>query len=162
MNRRSIARPVNNNRVVLVHGDALRVTEVLKTGIFQIKTDFFRNHSTASEDGDILKHGFATISKTGRLTCSHFNDATHVVNDQCCERLAFDIFSDDNERTRCLGNLLKNREKLSNIGDLLVHQQYEGIFHFGRHVVLIVDEVRREVASVKLHAFNDVQFVFEA
>ena len=36
-----ITRTINDRGVVLVHGDALGITEVLKTGTLEIKTHFF-------------------------------------------------------------------------------------------------------------------------
>src|SRR5690606_30597485 len=48
------------------------------------------------------------------------------------------------------------------VGDFLVNQQHERVFQFGRHGVLVVDEVRRQVAAVELHTFYHVQLVFEA
>ena len=40
--------------------------------------------------------------------------------------------------------------------------QDQRIFQICLHGILVVDEVRRQIAAVELHAFYDVQFVVEA
>jgi hypothetical protein len=45
--------------------------------------------------------------------------------------------------------------------DLFVTQQHVWVVHQWRLVCRVVDEIGREVATVKLHAFDDVEFVFE-
>ena len=110
-----IASTINDGCVVFVHGDALRITEVLEASALEIETYFLRDNRTASQDSDVLQHGLTTIAKTRRLTCSYFDDAAHVVNNQCRQRLAFYIFSNDDEWARSLRYLLKYREQLANV-----------------------------------------------
>ena len=110
-----IASTINNGCVVFVHGDALRITEVLEASALEIETYFLRDNRTASQDSDVLQHGLTTIAEARCFTCSDFNDATHVVNNQCRQRLAFYIFSNDDEWARSLRYLLKNREKLADV-----------------------------------------------
>src|SRR3546814_12189727 len=45
---------------------------------------------------------------------------------------------------------------------LLVVQQDVRIIQLGRHRLLVVDEVRRQVAAVELHALDHVQLVLQA
>src|SRR5690606_7914155 len=45
--------------------------------------------------------------------------------------------------------------------DFLVEQQDERVFQQDGLLVRIVDEVGRQVATVELHAFDDVEFVFQ-
>ena len=97
-NRLRVARTVNDSGVVLVHGDALGVTKVLKGCTFEVQTYFLRDHRTAGQNCDVLQHGLAAIAETRRLTGRHFNDATHIVHNQCRERLALDVLSNDNQR----------------------------------------------------------------
>ena len=40
--------------------------------------------------------------------------------------------------------------------------QDQRVIHISLHGILIVDEVRRQITAVELHAFYDVQFIVEA
>ena len=130
LNRISITRAVDERRVVFVHSDALGITEVLKTCALEIETNFFRNHRTAGQDSNVLEHRLTTIAKPWCFTCGYFNNAAHVVNNQCRQCFAFNVFRNNHQRARCLSYLLKHREKLSNVRDLLINQQHEGVFDF--------------------------------
>src|SRR5690606_3407417 len=93
---------------------------------------------------------------------SDLDDAAHVVDDQGSQGFAFDVFSHDQQRTSSLGNGFQNRQQFADVADLLVDQQQQRAFQLGDHGVRLVDEVRRQVAAVELHAFYDRQFVFQA
>ncbi len=128
---------------------------------FQAQADFFGNHGTTSQDGDVLQHGLTAIAETRRLDGGYLDDTAHVVDDQGSQRFAFDVFSHDQQRTASLGNGFENRQQLTDVGDLLVDQQQQRAVELGHHGVRLVDEVRGQVAAVKLHAFYNRQFVFQ-
>ena len=44
----------------------------------------------------------------------------------------------------------------------LSHEEDDRLFELDRLVRLLVDEVRREVAAIELHAFDGLEFVLEA
>src|SRR5690606_36307371 len=156
------ASTVDDGGVVLVQHDALGVTQVLQGGAFQRQADFFGDHGTAGVDGDVLQHGLATVAEARCLDGSDLDDAAHVVDHQGSQRFAFHVFSDDQQRTAGLGNSFQHRQQFADVGDLLVDQQQQRAFQLGHHGVRLVDEVRRQVATVELHAFDDGQFVFQA
>ena len=60
-----------------------------------------------------------------------------------------------------LGHLLQRRQQVADVADLLVEQQHEGVVQNRSLLFGVVDEVGREVAAVKLHAFDDVEFVVQ-
>ena len=107
--RLGITRAIDDSRVVLVHGDALGITQVLERGALKIETHFLRDHGTTSEDGNVLQHGFTAITEARRLTGGHLNDTAHVIDHQRCEGFAFNVLGNNDQRTRRLGNLLKHR-----------------------------------------------------
>src|SRR5690606_6596972 len=96
------------------------------------------------------------------LDRSNLDDAAHVVDHQGGQGFAFDVFGNDQQRTTGLGNGFQHRQHFADIGDLLVDQQQQRAVQLGHHGVRLVDEVRRQVATVELHAFYDGQFVFQA
>ena len=71
------------------------------------------------------------------------------------------LFSDDQQGATGFGDLLKCWQQIANVRDLFVVQQDVRVLHQRQLFVRVVDEVRAHVAAIKLHAFNDVEFVFE-
>ena len=108
------------------------------------------------------QHGLATIAKARGLDGADLEDAADGVDDQCGQRFAFHIFSHDEQRTTGLGDLFQQRQQVANVGDLFFVQQDVRIIQCRALAVLLVDEVRRQVAAVELHAFDDFQFVLQA
>src|SRR3546814_4233514 len=88
-------------------------------------------------------------------------DAADVVHNQRGQGFAFDAFGNDQQRTAGLGNLFQDRQQIADVADFLVENQYIRIFKHRNLLVGVVDEVGRQVAAVELHAFDDVQFVFQ-
>ncbi|MNZ42151.1 hypothetical protein D3C78_597200 [compost metagenome] len=156
------ASTVDDGGVFLAQHDTLGVAQVLQGGAFQAQADFFGNHGTAGQDSDVLQHGLATVAEARSLDGCDFDDATHVVDDQGSQGFAFDVFSDDQQRAAGFGDSFQHRQHFADVGDLLVDQQQQRAFQLGNHGVRLVDEVRRQVATVELHAFYDGQFVFQA
>ena len=56
-----------------------------------------------------------------------------------------------------LGDLLEQREQVLHRADLLFVDQDVGVLEDDFHALGIGDEVRREVAAVELHAFDDFE-----
>ena len=158
----SLASAVDDSGIFLAHFNALGLAQHFQRSFFQSQANFFGNHGAAGQDGDILQHGFATITKARGFNGNHFQNAADGVDHQSRQRFAFNVFGDDQQRTAGLGHLLQNRQQVADIGDFLVEQQDEGIVQSGNLLVLIVDEVRGQVAAVELHAFNHVQLVVQA
>src|SRR5690606_25667395 len=90
-----------------------------------------------------------------------FQDATDIVHNQRRQGFAFDVFGDDQQRTAGLGNLLQYGQQVTDVADFLVENQDVWIVQGRNLFFLVVDEVRRQVAAVKLHTFNDVQLVIQ-
>src|SRR5690606_19124651 len=152
---------VDDGGVVLVDLHALGLTQVLQGGGLQAHADFFADHGTAGEDGDVLQHGLATITKARGLDRSNLDDAAHVVDDQGRQRFAFNVLGNNHQRTAGLGYCFQHRQHLADVGDLLVDQQDVGVFQLGRHGVGLVHEVRGQVATVELHALDHGQLVLQ-
>src|SRR5690606_8106672 len=117
---RLLASTVDDGGVFLVQHNALGVTQVLQGSGFQAQADFFGNHGSASQDGDVLQHGLATVAEARRLDRSNFDDATHVVHDQGRQGFALDVFGHDQQRATSLGNGFQHRQQFADVRDLLV------------------------------------------
>ncbi len=68
----------------------------------------------------------------------------------------------DEQRTARLRHALEQRQHLADVRDLLVVEQDERVLELGRLVLLVVDEVRREIAAVELHALDHFELVLQA
>src|SRR5690606_7995498 len=116
----------------------------------------------AGQDGDDLQHGLAAVTKARRFDYGALDDATHVVHHQGGQRFAFHVLGNDQQRLAGLGNGFQHRQQFADVGDLLVDQQDVRVLKLNRHLFLVVDEVRAQVAAVELHAFNHFQLVLQA
>src|SRR5690606_32748608 len=152
---------VDHGGVVLVDLHALGLTQVFQASGFQAHADFFADHGTAGEDGDVLQHGLATVTEARRLDGNNLDDTAHVVDYQGSQRFAFNVFGNDHQRTTGLGDSFQHRQHFADVGDLLVNQQEVRVVQLRGHGFRLVDEVGRQVATVELHAFNDGQLVFQ-
>ena len=155
------ASAINDGGVVLVDLNALGLTQVLQSSGFQAQANFFADHGATGQDSDILQHGLATIAEARCLDRSNLDDPAHVVDNQSRQRFAFNVLGNDHQRTTSLGNGFQNRQQLADVGDFLVNQQDVRVVQISGHGFRLVDEIGRQVAAVKLHAFNNRQFVFQ-
>ena len=151
--------PVDDGGVFLADLDLLGFAEVLQARLLQRQADLLGDHLAAGEDGDILQHGLAPVAEAGRLHGRDLDDAADVVDHQRRQGLAFHVLGNDEQRTAGLGHALEQRQQVTDIGNLLVVNEDEGVFQFRRLALLIVDEVGRQVAAIELHALDHVQLV---
>src|SRR5476649_408841 len=159
--RFGLAGAVDDDGVFLADFDTLGLAQFGQGDFFQGQADFFSDHLAAGQDSDVFQHGFATVAEAWRFDGAGFQDAADVVDHQGRQCFAFDVFGDDQQRTASLGDLFQYRQQVTDVGDFLVAQQDEWIVQDGDLFLLVVDEVWRQVAAVKLHTFNDVQLVVQ-
>ncbi|RMQ94102.1 hypothetical protein ALP94_03130 [Pseudomonas savastanoi pv. glycinea] len=156
------ASTVDDGGVFFVQHNALGITQVFQGSGFQAQADFFGDNGTASQNSDVLQHCLATVAETWSLDGCNFDDTAHVVHNQSRQGFAFNVFSNDQQRTTGFGHCFQNRQHFADVGDFLVDQQEQRAVQLGNHGVWLVDEVRGQVTAVELHAFNNRQFVFQA
>src|SRR5690606_30439660 len=159
--RFAVASAVDDRGVFFSHFDALGLAQLFERSFFKRHASFFGDNSAAGQDGDVFQHGFAAIAETRCLDSSCLEDTADVIDNQRSQGFAFDIFSNDQQRAAGLGNLFQDRKQVADVADFLVENQDIRIFQDGNLLVWVVDEVRRQVAAVELHAFDDVEFVFQ-
>ena len=157
----SITSAVDDRGVFLADLNLLRGTKLLERGLVELQAEVRGDHLTAGQDGDVFKHGLAAIAEARSLDSGNLQHAAEGVHHEGGEGFTVDVFSDDHERTTGLGNLLENRQKLTDVADLLVVNQDVGVLEENNLLVRIVDEVGAQVAAVELHAFDDVELVLQ-
>ena len=111
--------------------------------------------------GDIFEHGLAAIAEARSLDGSDLQAATQLVDDERCKSFALDVFSDDEERLARLNDGFENRQHRLQTRKLLLMNENVRALEFGDHLVGVGNEVRREIAAIELHAFDDFEFEVE-
>src|SRR6202045_2384349 len=131
------------------------------TTLFRSESKLLGDHRTTGQDGNVLEHRLAAVTEARRLDGGRLQDPADVVDYQCRQRLAIDILGNDQELLARLRHLLEQRQKIADVADLLVVQEDVRIVEQRHLLVRIVDEVRRNVTAVELHALDQVQLVLK-
>src|SRR5581483_9563514 len=156
-----LASAVDDGGVFLLGLDLLGAAQILERRVLELETELFRDHGAAGEDRHVFEHRLAAVTEARRLDRDGLQDAADVVHHQGGERFAFHFLGDDEERLAGLRHLLEDRQQLADRGNLLVVQEDVGLLEH-RHLLLgVVDEVRREIAAVELHALDELELVLE-
>ena len=113
----------------------------MQGGLLKRHAGLFRDHCTTSKNGHVFEHGFTTVTEARSLNSHCFQDAANIVNHECCKGFTLNIFGNDKQGAASLSDLLKHRQKLTNVRDLLVMQENEGILKHGNLLVRVVNEV---------------------
>ncbi len=87
--------------------------------------------------------------------------ATQLVHHQGGQSFALNIFSDDQQRTSSLRHFLEHREQILEARNFLFVDEDVSIFQRCFHALGVSHEVRRKVALIELHTFNDFQRGFD-
>src|SRR5689334_3369093 len=157
-----LAGAVDDRGVLLADFHALGAAEGGELRVLELEAQLLGDHGAAGEDRDVLEHGLAAVAEARGLDGRGLEDAAQVVHHQGRERLAVDVFRDDEQRTAGFRDLLQHRQQITDVRDLLVVQQDERVFEDGDLLFRVVDEVGRDVAAVELHALDEVELVLEA
>lgn len=118
--------------------------------------------TAAGQDRDVLQHGLATVTKARRLDGGDLQATAQLVDHEGRQRFAFDVFGDDQQRFLRLDDLLQQRHHRLQRREFLLVQQDHAVFQLGGHLVGVGHEVRAQVATVELHALDDVGLGDEA
>src|SRR6267378_3614216 len=156
-----VAGAVDDGGVLLGCLNLLGATEVLQRRVLELETQLLADHGAAREDGHVLEHRLAAVAEARRLHGASLQDAADVVHHQRGECLALDFLGDDQQRLAGLGDLLQDRQQLADRRDLLVVQQDIRILEHANLLLGVVDEIRRQVAAVELHALDEVELVLQ-
>src|SRR3569623_1849167 len=157
-----LAGTIDDGAVLFGDHDLLGGAQVVQGGLLKRETHFFTDHLAVGQNSDVLQHGLAAVAETGGLHRAHFDDAADGVHHQSGEGFAFHIFGDDQQRTAGFRNAFQHGQQLADVGNLLLVDENQRVIELGAHVLLVVDEVGRQIAAVELHAFHHVELVVEA
>src|SRR5665213_3219428 len=154
------AAAVDDGGVVLVDGDALGGAEVFDLDALELDAEVFGDRLAAGEGCDVFEHRLATIAEAGGLYRGNIQRAAQFVDDESCERFAVYVLSNDEQRLGGAGDLLEQGEEVLHRRDLLLVDKDVGVLEGRFHALGISHKVGAEIASIELHAFNDVELGF--
>src|SRR6202035_3926391 len=156
-----LAGTFDDGGVFLVDHDLAGAAEHVDRDAFQLHAEFVRDQLAAGQDRDVFQHRLAAIAETGRLDGGDLHGAAQAVDDQRRQRLALDVFGDDQEGLARLHHGLKHRQHRLQAREFLLVQQDVGVLELRDHLLAVGDEIGRQVTAVELHALDDVNFAFE-
>ena len=140
----------------------LAVPSIAERDVLELDAEILADHLAAGEDRNVLEHRLAAIAEARRLDRRDLEAAAQLVDDQGRERLALDVLGDDQQRTARLDDRFQDREHRLQVRQLLLVDEDVRVGQLDLHLLRIGDEVRREIAAVELHAFDDVELELEA
>ena len=147
---------LHDGRVLGVDDDFLRDAQIGHLNVFELHAQVFEDRLAAGEDRNVFQHRLATITVARGLHGTDLDDAAHLVDDQSRQSLALNVFGDDEQLQIALRDLFEQRHEVASVRDLLFVNQNAAVFEHAFLSVLIGDEVRREITSLELHAFDEV------
>jgi hypothetical protein len=125
------AGAVDDGGVLLRDRDFLGGAEHVERDVFELDAEIFGDDLAAGQDRDVLEHGLAAVAEARRLDGSDLQAAAQLVDDERRQRLAFDVFSDDEQRTRGLNHRFQDRKHGLQVRELLLVQQNVRVFEIG-------------------------------
>src|SRR5271169_5739018 len=157
-----LAGTVDDRRVLLLDAHLFCGAEHVERDVLELDAEVLADHLTTGQDGDVLEHGLAPIAEAGGLDRRDLEAAAQFVDDQRRQRLTLDILGDDQQRVAALHHCFEQGQDHLETGQLLLEEQDVRLLELADHLLRIGHEVRREIATVELHALDDVEFGFEA
>src|SRR6185312_11134780 len=157
-----LPRAINNGGVVLVDRHLLGPAEHVESDVLQLGAQLFGNDIAAGEDGDVFQHGLAAVAEARSFDGRDFEAAAQLVDHQRGQGFAFDFLGDDQQRLARLHHGFQHRQHRLQVGELLFVDENVGVFQFDPHLLGIGHEIRRNEATVELHAFDHFQFAVQA
>src|SRR6266511_2387021 len=161
LDRLGVAGPVDDRRGVLVDHDTAGLAELRELRVLELETHLLGDHFRAGEDRDVLEHALAAVTEARRLDGDGREGATQLVDHDRRERLALDVFGNDQQRLAGLNHLLEHRQQVLDSADLLVRDQDVRLVEHRLHTLGVGDHVRRQVALVELHALGELELEAE-
>ncbi len=109
-----------------------------------------------------LQHGLAAVAVAGSLHGADLEGAAKLIDHQRGQRLAFDLFGNDQQGLARVDDLFENGHQVLDVGDLLLVHEDVSVFEHALHRLRVRDEIRREIPAIELHPLDDLKFGFEA
>src|SRR4029077_9790333 len=90
-----VAGTLDDGGLILGDDDLAGLAEQRDVGGLEREADLFTDDLTTGEDGHVLQHRLATVTKAGGLDSHRLEGATDLVDDQGGKRLALNVLGND-------------------------------------------------------------------
>ena len=116
--------------------ELLGTAEVRKLDRVERNAEVLEDRRAAGQHSQVAQHRLATVAVAGRLDGTDLQDAAHLVDHQRGQRLAFDVFGDDQQRLARLADRFEERNQVLGVGNLFFVDQNIGVFKLDGLLVL--------------------------
>ena len=150
------AAAIDDDGVILGDGHAASGTEHVEASLVEVDAHLWVDDGGTGNDGQVIHESLAALAKVRGLNGSDLEHLADGVDDERLQRLALDVFRNDEGRAVGLGDLLQQRQEVRQGGDLVADEQYCGVVQHGVVGLFFRSEVRGKVALIKGNAFGDI------
>src|SRR5439155_20435142 len=151
-----LAGAFDDGGVVLVDLDLLGAAQVAELNVFELDAEVLKDRLAAGEDGNVLEHRLAAVAVAGGFDGGAPERATELVDHQGRQGLAFYLLGNDQDRLAGVQHLFQDGHEVLVRGNFLLVNEDIRVFQLALHLLRVGDEVRRQVAAVELHSFDEV------
>ena len=162
LDRGLLAAAADDRGCILADADLLGAAEMRQFDLLKLDAELFGDVLTTGQGREVLQHRLATIAEARSLDGADVQYALEAVDDQRGHCFGLNVFGDDDQRLAGARDCFEQRDHLTNVRDLLLVDEHEGVVERGLHGLRVGDEVRRDVALVELHAVDVLEFGLEA
>lgn len=152
---------VQEDGVLLGDGNGTALAQQVGGSLFELDVQLVGEDGTTGEDGHVAEDALAVVTEAWGLDAGDLELAAELVEDACCEGLAVDVLSDDEEWATGLGGDFEGRKDILESADLLLREEDEGLLELDALGLNVGDEVRRDETTVEAHALGDLDAVFD-
>ena len=156
-----LAGAVHDGGLFLLDDHLLGAAQHGRGDVLELDAEILGDQLAAGEDRDVLEHRLAAIAKARGLYRRDLEAAAQLVDHQSRNRFAFHVLGNDDEGLARLHDGFQHGKHRLQAGELLFVEEDVGILELGEHLFGIGDEVRRDVAAIELHPFDDLDLGFE-
>ena len=138
----AIPGAINDGGIVLVDANGLGSAQITQSYGFKFDALFFTDHLAARQNGNVVQHGFAAVAKTRGLHGTNLECPPQFVDYQGGKRFPFHIFSNNEERSSHLGNLLEDRQEVLHVADFLLIDEDQRFIEDHFHLFRVSHKIR--------------------
>ena len=155
-----ISRTFYNYSAVLVDSDFRCLSKCFNGRILEFQSEIFCNDCSTCQDGNIFQHSLTTITKAWCFNSYNVESPTNLVKNKCWQSFAIYIICNDQKRTVGFQDAFQQWQNFLNVRNFLVCNQNIRVVQISHHFFTVCYHVLRQVATVKLHSFYNIQLSF--
>src|SRR4051794_21835753 len=114
-----LAGAADDRGVLLVDHDLLGATKHGQRDVLHLNAEIFRDRLAAGQDCDVLQHRLAAIAEARSLDGRHIQTTAQTVHHKRGQRLAFNVFGDDDQGLAALHDGLQQGKQFIQLRQLL-------------------------------------------